>query len=204
MNEETTAALEAMKWLEDMEGLEGLEWMEWLEAMAMAGPDIGNAVMIASAVNGVINLVFFLLMSWGIYMLAKKMDLKRAWMSWVPLLQYYPMAQAWGKDVLTHFVYPFLGMIASFFAMWLFAMWGEIGWIIGWIVVFIAVIYMLVKFVQVLSGISKNTGRWGWTTAWLFFLSFIMFPVVWYKYKKWDVKVEETVSEKVEDIKEEL
>ena len=68
----------------------------------------------------------------------------------------------------------------------------------------IATIYMLVKFIQVLSGISKRTGRWGWTTAGLFFIGFIMFPVVGYKYLKWENKVEEKIWETEEEIKVEL
>ena len=193
----------------DINNIEWIEWLdmsqlEWMEGLEMASPDMVNGVMAAMAINGLINVVFFLLVSWGIYMLAKKMDLKRAWMSWIPLLQYYPMAQAWGKNVLTHFVYPFLAMIASFFVAGFLGVLGSIGWILGMVLVMVALIYMLVKFVQVLSWISKNTGRGWWTTAGLFFLSFIMFPVVGYKYKKWQTKVAEAVSEKIEEVKEEL
>jgi hypothetical protein len=32
-------------------------------------------------------------MGYGLYILAKKMNIKNAWMGWVPLLQYYTMTQ---------------------------------------------------------------------------------------------------------------
>ncbi len=210
MDEETLEALEKLKWME------GMEWMETINNLM--SPDAMQMAQWFSIANNFVSIIFFLLTSWGIYMLAKKMNLKRAWMSWVPLLQYYPMAQAGGKGLMTHFVYPIIAMTVSIILLiMLGAIWGWIMWesannwpfaatlmIVAWIIVFIAAIYMLIKYIQVLSGISKNTWRWGWTTAGLFFVGFIMFPVVGYKYEWREKKIEDTAWELKEETKVEL
>jgi type III secretory pathway component EscU len=62
----------------------------------------------------------------------------------------------------------------------------KVTWVISLIF-----IYILVMYVKTLSAISKRTWRGGWTTLGLFFLPFIMFPVVALKYKKEENKEEE-------------
>ncbi len=154
MNEETLEALESLKWMEGMEALQGMDKVNWMGAMEMMSPEMMNALAIGNQVGGILQIILYLLTSWGIYMLAKKMNLKRAWMSWVPLLQYYPMAQAGGKNVLTHFVYPILGLILSFFVMWgAMAVWGSI-WSIIWIAV--VVIAEFNPQVQLLKNTKSN------------------------------------------------
>lgn len=55
-----------------------------------------------------------------------------------------------------------------------------------WLILFlylIAYTLMSIWFIIVLHWISKRTNRWLWTTVWLFYIPYIMFPIVAYKLK---------------------
>jgi len=56
--------------------------------------------------------------------------------------------------------------------------------LISYIISLLAIIlpYLIIKYL-ISSGISKNTWRGGWSTFGLFFIPFIMLPVIWYKLK---------------------
>lgn len=103
----------------------------------------------------IIILLCYLLKSWGLYMISKKLWENHSWLAFVPLIQFYTHVKAAGKS-----------------GLWVL-------WIILWYILF--VIPGLILYIITLSGISKRTGRWGWTTAGLFFFPVIMFPVVGYK-----------------------
>jgi len=60
-------------------------------------------------------------------------------------------------------------------------------------------IFFIIRYVQILSATSKRTWRGGWTTAGLFFIPFIMYPVVASKYKKEDWG-EEKKEEKIVEL----
>lgn len=68
--------------------------------------------------------------------------------------------------------------------------------LISYIISFLALIlpYLIIKYL-ISSGISKNTWRGGWSTLGLFFIPFIMLPIIWYKFKWLEKNKEEKVVE---------
>jgi len=211
MNEETAAAIEAMQSLEGMEWLEDLEWIkgtyDWADVFSS---DITNLLGVVDLVLNIFMLLAFIWMWYWIYTLAKKMWVKHAWMWWIPLFQYYTMCQVAGVKFFKHVVIPFLiiiGVVILIFIAWFTGViWSNLMlfWIIAWTLYIAAYIFSIVRYIWILSPISKKTWRGWWSTAGLFFIPFIMFPVVAYKYKAWDNKTQEAVSEKIEEVKEEL
>ena len=144
----------------------------------------------------IIYIIIFFWMGFGLYLLAKKMWIKHAWMGWIPLLNYYIMTQVAGVSFLKYVVIPFvvylLAIVLGTVSMWFW--WGNMFIMIVWgILMLWGYIYMILKYVQIFSATSKRTWRGGWTTAGLFFVPFIMYPVVALKYKK------EEKSEKIKD-----
>jgi NADH:ubiquinone oxidoreductase subunit 6 (subunit J) len=115
------------------------------------------------------------------------MNIKNAWMGWVPLLQYYTMTQVAWVDFKKYMLYPILIIIAVAIFWWVwFALGWELSliiWMIAWIGYIIAFIYYLVRYINILSATSKRTWRGGWTTFGLFFVPFIMYPVIASKFK---------------------
>lgn len=117
-----------------------------------------------------LSLVFYLLFAWWLFMMSKKFWVKHAWMSFIPILQFYNLAAVADKSLLNYIVFPFIGYI-----VWII-LWPITFWIttIAW------VIYFLVMIIKLYHAISLRCWRWAWTTVWFLFISFIMFPVVWY------------------------
>lgn len=110
--------------------------------------------MEAFVISILIQLSLYLLKSWWLYMISKKLWDDLPWLAWIPVVQSYTYVKTWWKS-----------------GWWIL-------WIILWYICFI--IPWLVLHIIVLHWISKRTWHWGWTTVWLFFLPFILFPVVWY------------------------
>jgi len=167
----------------------------------------------------VINIVLFLLLGYGVYLLAKKMHIKNAWMGWVPILQLYTMTQIAGVSFVKYILNPLFIIIGGTILWTIFAniLWSIFTWltmwesffmrfIVVWVIVFICYAYSLYRYIGVLHAISKRTGRWVWTTIWLFFIPFIMFPVVAHTFKglkEENTKEENTKEENKEEIKKE-
>ncbi len=97
--------------------------------------------------------ISYLLTSWWLWEINKKLGEPHAWMSWVPGFQIYSYVRAAGKP--------------NIWILWL--IFGYIFFIIpGIIMTFI-----------LYSNISKRTW-WGFgRTLWLIFLPFVFFPLVW-------------------------
>lgn len=195
---EALQSLESLEWLEGLESLEGLDWMQALDYWNTFNPDVGNTLNLIDMWLNIFTLLSFIWMWYGIYVLAKKMWVKHAWMWWVPLVQYYTLCKVAGVWFFKHMVLPFLILVwialVALIIAWLWFIWSKWGvWLnilLSWMIVGFsylgAYIFSIVRYFWILSPISKKTWRWGWTTAGLFFFPFIMFPVVAYKYKKWE------------------
>ena len=192
---EALQSLESLEWLEGLESLEGLDWIQALDYWNTFNPDVENTLNLIDMWLNIFILLSFIWMWYGIYVLAKKMWVKHAWMWWVPLVQYYALCKIAGVWFFKHIIAPILWFIVAIVWWWIISFWLMWGWrydnlakvlIVMWILYLIAYIFSIVRYVQILSPISKKTWRWGWTTAGLFFFPFIMFPVVAYKYKKWE------------------
>jgi hypothetical protein len=52
-------------------------------------------------------------MGYGLYILAKKMNIKNVWMSWVPFLQYYMITKVANVSFKKFFLYPILALIIA-------------------------------------------------------------------------------------------
>jgi len=175
-------------WLEALNEL-GLEnnTMQYWNDMAMYGDYANTMAWVDTAIN-IFMLISFIWMWYGLYTLAKKMNIKNAWMGWVPLLQMYTMTQVAGLDFKKYILYPILIIIGIAIVGWV---WMAFGWenvflalgMIVWIAYIVAYIYYIVRYIQILSATSKRTWRGGWTTFGLFFIPFIMYPVIAYKFK---------------------
>lgn len=121
----------------------------------------------------VLDIVFYLLTAWWLYLINKKLGIKYPWLSWVPILQIYSYVKASGKSF-----------------------WWILWIILGFIALIIPGVIIYIIF---LHWISKRTWRWWWTTTGLFFVPFIMFPVVWYKLKPINNNGEETDKKETEE-----
>jgi hypothetical protein len=129
----------------------------------------------------VVMVVFYLLMFYSLYKINKKLWEKHAWLSFIPLVQYYSFASAAWKSLLYYIILPFLAYIISFVLM-MILMFN--GWmLIWWLLVGLSYIYMIVMWVRLNHGISKRCDRTWLTTLWLIFIPFIMLPVIAYTLK---------------------
>lgn len=134
------------------------------------------------------GLIVFFLKAWGLYMINTKLWEEHAWLSWVPVVNIYMWSKAANKSFVSYVVYPILAIfIGGILVMFTF-----------WISLLIAIIYFIWAWIQICSGISKRTWRWGWTTAWLFLIPGIMLPVIGYKLSAWNTIKESKTEEKIE------
>ena len=184
--------------------LDSLNNINWIDTSSidpnvmMYWNEYANTMANVDMALNIFMLISFIWMGYGLYVLAKKMNIKNAWMGWVPLLQFYTMTQVAGVSFKKHVLYPILIILAiAILGGVIVVIWKVIFVPIIWIASLIAYIYYLVRFIQILSATSKRTGRGGWTTAGLFFIPFIMYPVVASKFKglKEENKEEEKVVE---------
>ena len=179
----------------------------WENEMMMYGSGYGSTMANVDMDLNIFMILSFIWMGYGLYILAKKMNIKNAWMGWVPLLQYYTMTQVAGVDFKKYMLYPILIIIWIAIIWWIWTavlIWSNadmwivmVLWIILWIAYIVAYIYYIIRYINILSATSKRTWRGGWTTFWLFFIPFIMYPVIAYKFKglKKENKKEEKVVE---------
>ena len=108
----------------------------------------------------IIQLTIHLLTAWGLWKINKKLWEPHAWVSWIPLVNIYSYVRAaW---------YP------NIWILWL------VLWIISIIIPIVGIIIFLILFIKVLHSISKRCWKWVWTTIGLFFIPFIMFPILAY------------------------
>jgi Family of unknown function (DUF5684) len=100
----------------------------------------------------ILMLVFFALKAWGLYNINKKLGEPYPWLAWIPVIQIYSFVKAGGKN-----------------GIWVF--WIILG--------FMALIIPgIILYIIVAHGISKRTGRSGWSTLGIVFVDFIMLPVI--------------------------
>lgn len=143
-------------------------------------------------ISNILWLWIYLLTSWWLYMINSKLWEKYAWLSWIPLLQIYSYFTASKKSVFYYFWLPIILWFLSLF-LFLFTYW---------ISILIYYVYLILIIIRFFHSISLRTGNWGWTTVWLVFVPFIMFPVIWYKFnpaiKSKNENVEVISEEKIE------
>ena len=126
----------------------------------------------------IMQLVFFVLMWWGLWKINQKLKEPNPWVSWVPVINIYSYVRASWKP--------------NIWILWL------ILWAISLIIPILGLIIFLVLYFTVLNWISKRTWNWAWTTAGLFFLPFIFLPLIGYQFNPKDEKKVEEKKETVE------
>jgi hypothetical protein len=136
-----------------------------------------------------VMVIFYLLMFYSLYKINKKLWEKHAWLSFVPLLQYYSFASAAWKSLLYYIILPFLAYIVSFILMMILMFNGSL--LIWWWLVILSYIYMIVMWIRLNHGISKRCNRTWLTTLWLVFIPFIMLPVIAYTLENKSSPIEE-------------
>jgi Family of unknown function (DUF5684) len=103
-----------------------------------------------------VQIIYYLLISYSIFTIAKKLGEQYAWMAWIPILN-----------------------IILMFRMAKMSLW----WLLGLLVPLFNV-YVYIKALH--NGVSKRTGHGGWWTAGLVFLSFVFLPLTAFKFKAVD------------------
>lgn len=89
-------------------------------------------------VFNILMIVFFVLKAWGLYNINKKLGEAYPWLAWIPLIQIYSFVKAGGKKGI---------------------------WVLWMILGFIALIIPgFIIYIIIAHGISKRTGRTGWST----------------------------------------
>lgn len=131
----------------------------------------------------VIFSIFYIPFVWWLYTINKKLGEKHPWLSFLPILQYYNFAQAANKSLLYYVVFPFLVIIITTSYIFYSLVTRSPSWSIIWTLTLISYLYFIIMWVKLNHGISKRCERWVWSTLWLLFIPFIMFPIVAYKLK---------------------
>ena len=147
-----------------------------------------------------VMLIVYLLMFYSLYKINKKLWEKHAWLSFIPLAQYYSFASAAGKSLLYYIILPFISYIISFVLMISFIFTSSTWTLISWGLMLLSYIYMIIMWIRLNHWISKRCGRGGWTTLWLVVIPFIMLPIVAYKlkYNTWSETLSKEKQETVE------
>ena len=57
----------------------------------------GDVLMMVNVFSNIFSIISFVLQAWGLYMINKKLGEKYAWLSWVPILNFYSFVKASGK-----------------------------------------------------------------------------------------------------------
>lgn len=161
-----------------------LEWMEW----------IMQIIWVISVVGNIFYVITFLLTAWGLYLINKKLWENHPWLAFIPIIQVWTYFTASQKSFLKYFVYPVIALIV----------WGILATFTYGITIFLALVYMVYCWVIVLHAISKRTGRGAWSTVWMFFVGWIMLPVIGTKLKVEDQKKPEKTQEEKDSISKEL
>ncbi|MDD3145336.1 MAG: hypothetical protein PHV23_04465 [Candidatus Gracilibacteria bacterium] len=154
-------------------GITDLSSMGGIDPNMMFSPGVAGMIGTAGTVINIISIIMYFGTAYGLYLINSKLGEKYAWLSFVPIAQYYNYFSASQKSVKNYLVYPILaiilGVILSIFTFGLTAI--------------IAIIYFLVMWIKLLHAISLRTGNGAWTTVGFLFISFIMFPIVGTKMK---------------------
>lgn len=145
--------------LEKMANLDSILW--WVD-IAM----IVSIVKFLVIVGTILWIISYVLKSWWLYNINKKLWEEYPWLSWIPVVQMYSFVKAWWKE------------------------WIWILWIILWYILLI--IPWMILTAMVWAWIAKRTDRWFWSAVWIFFISPIMLPIIWYKLKEKQVDKNET------------
>lgn len=127
--------------------------------------------LILNAIFSVIGLFTFVLKARWLYLINKKKWEPHPWLAWIPVIQIYAFVRAAWKP-------------------WIWILWlilWFIALIIPWVIIYAILCY----------GIAKRTNRGFWSAVWIFFLSFIMLPIIGIKLEEKKKK-----SEKLEEKEE--
>jgi len=157
----------------------------WVDTSMMLDPSITGMLWTLWVVINILSIIFYISWAYWLYLINKKLWEKHAWLSFVPIAQIYNYFTASKKSVLHYLVFPIIALI----------IWIILGIFTFWITTIAAYIYFIVMWVKLLHAISLRTWNWAWTTVWFFFVSFIMFPIVWTKMK--DVSLEKNNEEPI-------
>ncbi len=127
-------------------------------------------IMIVNAIFTIMWIFTFLLKARGLYLINKKKWEPNPWIAWIPVIQIYAFVRAAWKD------------------------WIRIIWLILWFMTLIipwVIIYAILCY-----NIAQRTNRWLWSALWIFFISFIMLPIIWIKLEDKNKENEKSVKEK--------
>ncbi len=175
MNETTNLNVDSMS-LDSINNMWGLNVDS---SSLMMDPALWSTLWILWIIFNIIGLLFFISWAYWLYLINKKLWEKYAWLSFVPIIQFYNYFTASKKSPIKYLLIPFIIMLLSV------TLWTILTWAVNnviWVLVMIAsYIYFIVMWVKLLHAISIRTWNWAWTTVWFFFVSFIMFPIVWLK-----------------------
>lgn len=159
------------------------------------GPDAGiqmthgvSAADIFAWVGISTGIIIFYLGLWVFYgycyyTLSKKMNLKYAWMAFIPLLQYFNILFIAGKTLWwfsKHILFPAIGLIW----LWFWLSFSVSEYFIALVV--IGYIWLFVSYIRVKHGVSVRTGHGKWWTVGLLFWSWILVPVTAFHYEPGD------------------
>lgn len=129
-----------------------------------------HTLMVVWPFMNILSIVFYLLYAWWLYMMSKKLWVKYARLSFIPIAQIYNLFAISKKSILHYLIFPIIAMIV----------WGILAIFTFWLTLIAAYIYLIVMTVKLYHAISLRCWRWARTTVWFLLVWFIMFPVVWY------------------------
>jgi len=171
MDETTTVNIDSLQ----LDGLENLDYSSIdttsMDTNFMMTPGMEEAFWTASVIINILSILLYFWTAFWLYLINKKLGEKYAWLSFVPIIQFYNYFSASQKSFLHYFVFPILALIV----------WIILSVFTFWISIIAAYIYFIVMWVKLLHAISIRTWNGAWTTLWFVFVSFIMFPIVWLK-----------------------
>ncbi len=142
-------------------------------------PNFANMQALNTTTNSV-SLVIFLMFSYWLYLIAKKLNEDYPWLAFVPLVQVYTLLKV-AKKWLIWILWFILAYIL---------VWGSMGVAMifaftkGPMIVpaFIWIIWMIWLFtliIKLIHSISTRCWRWVLTTIWFIFIPALMFLIVW-------------------------
>lgn len=173
----------------DMSSIENMDFsnVNSIDPSMMMDPSMWSALWTLWVIINIIGILFYISWAYWLYLINKKLGEKYAWLSFVPIVQFYNYFTASKKSVLHYLVFPIIWII----------IWAILAFFTFWISLIVAYVYFIVMWVKLLHAISIRTWNWAWTTVWFFFVSFIMFPIVWMKMsdQSGDISEEKEITE---------
>ncbi len=149
--------------------------LEYMNQMQLTAYSNNEAFAYIGIISIILQIITHLLIAWGLWKINKKLWEPHAWLAWIPVVNIYSYVKAAWKP--------------NIWILWLLL--AAIAMIIPiiWIIIFLFV------YITIIHSISKRCGKWAWTTVGLFFIPFIMFPVLAYNCEpKKEEKKEENAS----------